>query len=103
LDDYNREVGEGLHITSMAGTWMSIVEGMAGIRLTDKGLTINPLIPNEWKSYQFNIFYQNQPLNILVNHNEVTITNNGNTALSTAIFQKDNSIAAGQKLTLAMN
>ncbi len=27
LDDYNREVREGLHITSMAGTWISIVEG----------------------------------------------------------------------------
>jgi len=27
LDDYNHEVEEGLHITSMAGTWMSIVEG----------------------------------------------------------------------------
>ena len=25
LDDYNKEVHEGLHITSMAGTWMSIV------------------------------------------------------------------------------
>ncbi|GIS08409.1 MAG: hypothetical protein CM15mP112_05210 [Flavobacteriales bacterium] len=27
LDDYNNEVSEGLHITSMAGTWLSIVEG----------------------------------------------------------------------------
>jgi hypothetical protein len=26
LDDYNKEVEEGCHITSMAGTWMSIVE-----------------------------------------------------------------------------
>jgi maltose phosphorylase len=24
LDDYNKEVEEGCHITSMAGTWMSI-------------------------------------------------------------------------------
>ena len=29
LDDYNNEVSEGLHITSMAGTWLSIVEGFA--------------------------------------------------------------------------
>ena len=26
LDDYNNEVDEGLHITSMAGSWLSIVE-----------------------------------------------------------------------------
>jgi maltose phosphorylase len=31
LDDYNKEVEEGLHITSMAGTWMSIVEGFGGM------------------------------------------------------------------------
>jgi maltose phosphorylase len=31
LDDYNKEVEEGCHITSMAGTWM-IVEGF-GMRV----------------------------------------------------------------------
>src|SRR5699024_5606500 len=30
LDDYNKEVKEGCHITSMAGTWMSIVQGFGG-------------------------------------------------------------------------
>ena len=31
LDDYNKEVAEGLHITSMAGTWMSVVQGFGGM------------------------------------------------------------------------
>ena len=35
LDDYNNEVEEGLHITSMAGTWMSIVEGFGGMRIKE--------------------------------------------------------------------
>ena len=103
LDDYNREVGEGLHITSMAGTWMSIVEGMAGIRISENGLSMNPLIPNEWKSYSFNIFYQNQPLNLFVDHSNVCITNNGNTPLTATIFKQENTILVGQKITLAMN
>ena len=30
LDDYNAEAYQGLHITSMAGTWMSVVEGFGG-------------------------------------------------------------------------
>jgi maltose phosphorylase len=33
FDDYNKEVEEGCHITSMAGTWMSIVEGFGGMRI----------------------------------------------------------------------
>jgi maltose phosphorylase len=31
LDDYNKEVEEGCHITH-GGTWMSIVEGFGGMR-----------------------------------------------------------------------
>ncbi|KKK58533.1 hypothetical protein LCGC14_3043490, partial [marine sediment metagenome] len=35
LDDYNKEVHEGLHITSMAGTWMSVIEGFGGMRIKE--------------------------------------------------------------------
>ena len=34
-DDYNKEVHEGLHITSMAGTWLSVVEGFGGFDVRD--------------------------------------------------------------------
>ena len=55
LDDYNKEVDEGLHITSMAGTWMSIVEGFAGVRVNEKGLFVNPILPEGWNEYAFNM------------------------------------------------
>jgi maltose phosphorylase len=48
LDDYNKEVEEGCHITSMAGTWMSIVEGFGGMRKNDT-LNFSPKIPKQWK------------------------------------------------------
>ena len=44
LDDYNHEVHEGLHITSMAGTWMSIVEGFGGMRVVNNTLSFIPQI-----------------------------------------------------------
>ena len=44
LDDYNKEVEEGLHITSMAGTWMSIVEGFGGMRVKNDALHFEPRI-----------------------------------------------------------
>ncbi|MDH3382156.1 MAG: family 65 glycosyl hydrolase domain-containing protein, partial [Flavobacteriaceae bacterium] len=53
LDDYNNEVHEGLHITSMAGTWLSIVQGFGGMRTFKKKLSFSPQIPKEWKSYSF--------------------------------------------------
>ena len=32
-DDYNKEVEEGLHITSMAGSYCTVAEGFAGMRV----------------------------------------------------------------------
>jgi len=59
LDDYNHEVHEGCHITSMAGTWMSIVQGFGGMRIWEDGvLTFNPQIPAEWESYSFTINFR---------------------------------------------
>ncbi|HSQ45920.1 MAG TPA: glycosyl hydrolase family 65 protein, partial [Lutibacter sp.] len=59
LDDYNHEVHEGCHITSMAGTWMSIVQGFGGMRIWEDGvLSFSPQIPKEWKSYSFTINFR---------------------------------------------
>ncbi|EDP96602.1 glycoside hydrolase family 65 protein [Kordia algicida OT-1] len=66
LDDYNKEVEEGLHITSMAGTWMSIVEGFGGMRMKNDTLSFEPRIPWQWKGYSFKVNYRNHILKINV-------------------------------------
>jgi maltose phosphorylase len=77
LDDYNNEVQEGLHITSMAGTWMSIVEGFGGKRVRDKKLYLHPIIPDKWDEYSFKIVFRNTDLLVTVNKNEVTLLAKG--------------------------
>lgn len=66
LDDYNKEVEEGLHITSMAGTWMSIVEGFGGMRVIDDKLNFFPQIPKQWNSYSFKVNFRNRIIKITV-------------------------------------
>ncbi|MCP2026783.1 maltose phosphorylase [Flavobacterium sp. HSC-32F16] len=82
LDDYNKEVEEGCHITSMAGTWMSIVEGFGGMRVKNDQLHFSPKIPKEWKGYSFKINFRNQILKVAVNHNETTFTVDGDQDLT---------------------
>ena len=60
LDDYNKEVHEGLHITSMAGTWLSIVEGFAGMRVKNGKLHFTPRLPKHWKSLSFKVIFQGE-------------------------------------------
>ena len=69
LDDYNHEVEEGLHITSMAGTWMSIVEGFGGMRVLNNTLSFSPKIPKGWKSYSFKVNFRNQVITVNVTQN----------------------------------
>jgi maltose phosphorylase len=85
LDDYNKEVEEGCHITSMAGTWMSIVEGFGGMRVKNDQLHFSPKIPKEWNGYSFKINFRNQILKVAVNHNETTFTVDGDQDLTLVV------------------
>ena len=96
LDDYNKEVEEGCHITSMAGTWMSIVEGFGGMRVKNDQLHFSPKIPKEWKGYSFKINFRNQILKVSVNHTETTFTVDGDQDLTIIVNGK--SIVANKQL-----
>lgn len=86
LDDYNKEVEEGLHITSMAGTWMSIVEGFAGLRMREDKLSFEPRIPVQWKAYSFKINFRNRIIKVAVQKDVVRFELNGQTDLSIRVF-----------------
>jgi maltose phosphorylase len=82
LDDYNKEVEEGCHITSMAGTWMSIVEGFGGMRVKNDALYFEPRIPNEWTGYSFKINFRNQILQVSVTGSETKFALEGSRELT---------------------
>lgn len=67
LDDYNHEAHEGLHITSMAGTWMSIVQGFGGMRVINDELKFAPILPKGWKSYTFKVLFRGKVVSVAVN------------------------------------
>ncbi len=68
LDDYNNDTEDGCHITSMAGTWMSVVKGFGGMRVQDGMLHFNPFIPDQWKSYSFRIDFRGRVVNVKVSN-----------------------------------
>jgi maltose phosphorylase len=89
LDDYNKEVHEGLHITSMAGTWMSIVEGFGGMRVKDNTLHFEPKIPAQWKGYSFKINFRNQVLQVNVTQEGTSLKLEGDNGLKVFVNAKE--------------
>jgi maltose phosphorylase len=73
LDDYNNDTRDGLHITSMAGTWMSIVKGFAGMRVKDGELTFKPFLPENWDSFSFKIRFRGEVKQVTVNKDGLNI------------------------------
>ncbi len=74
LDDYNNDTEDGLHITSMAGTWLSVVKGFAGIRIRNTELEINPHLPAQWKSLTFRMGTKSGLKEIYIDHEGRRIT-----------------------------
>ena len=102
IDDYNHEAHEGLHITSMAGTWMSIVEGFGGKRVHDGQLFLNPIIPQQWQEYSFRISFMGNDLEVVVNAKEVSIISHATNSIELNVFDKTITVEAGGKATISL-
>ncbi|MFT6749191.1 MAG: maltose phosphorylase [Flavobacterium sp.] len=89
LDDYNKEVEEGCHITSMAGTWMSIVEGFGGMRVKNNKLYFSPKIPKEWQAYSFKINFRNQIIKVSVSQTRTQFSLEGNEEIIVFVNDKE--------------
>ncbi|HPE18975.1 MAG TPA: glycoside hydrolase family 65 protein [Tenuifilaceae bacterium] len=100
LDDYNHEVREGLHITSMAGTWISIVEGFGGMRVRNDMLVFNPLIPKQWKSYSFKVWFRENVLKVNVNGKDIVISNEEGPSLKVKICDSEMVIPPGSDISV---
>lgn len=103
LDDYNKEVHEGLHITSMAGTWMSVVEGFGGMRCNDGVLHFSPSIPQAWSSFAFKIMFRDNMLNVTVEQGHVTICNEEGPEVAVAVNGLEFQVAANSQVLVKCN
>ena len=88
LDDYNNDTEDGLHITSMAGTWMAVVEGFGGVRVRDGRLHMRPNLPKQWKSYSFRMLFRGAVLCVKVAKDSVEVRNDSAQPVAFSLFEK---------------
>ncbi len=98
LDDYNNEVSDGLHITSMAGTWLAIVEGFGGMRVDNDKIRLNPLIPGNWQSFSFHARFRGILFEVTVTARSVTVRNISKKQLKIVLNGGDYLVEGDEKL-----
>ncbi|HVV56561.1 MAG TPA: glycosyl hydrolase family 65 protein, partial [Mucilaginibacter sp.] len=100
LDDYNNDTEDGCHITSMAGTWMAVVQGFGGMRVHDGKLSFNPFLPAKWQSFSFHIGFRGTLLNIRVDKEGVRIKNLSGNEITVTVYGKDQLVDANDQLVV---
>lgn len=72
LHDLGRNTADGLHVASLAGTWMALVMGFGGMRQHNGSLSFSPRLPSGIDRIKFTITMRGRRLNVEVHPNEAT-------------------------------
>lgn len=100
LDNYNNDTVDGLHITSMAGTWMSIVHGFGGLRIKDNTLSLNPFIPKAWNKYSFKVLFRNHLIKVSVSASNITLEQENGETFSLLVKNQKYTIHENETITI---
>jgi trehalose/maltose hydrolase-like predicted phosphorylase len=108
LDDYHGNVKDGIHVANMAGTWMSLVNGFASMRVYNETLSFDPYLPQSWEGYSFKISFRGCLLKVsvdkalttydLIAGDGLAITHHGDTITLTRGEQESARVATSQVL-----
>ncbi|MDU5337132.1 glycoside hydrolase family 65 protein [Enterococcus sp.] len=93
LDNYNNDTDDGLHITSMTGSWLAIVQGFAQMKTQSGTLSFAPVMPKEWDHYSFHINYRGRLLAVSVDQKEVQIDLKDGPTLAMMLYGKEISLS----------
>jgi alpha,alpha-trehalose phosphorylase len=77
LDDLEQNTGDGLHIASLAGSWMVAIAGFGGLRDTEGSLSFHPRLPGGLQSLTFNLLFRGAHLRVAIHPDQVRYTCNG--------------------------
>ena len=69
LDDLEHNTRDGLHIASLAGTYVALIAGFAGVRYHTGGVRFAPRLPDGMARLAFTIVLQGRRLRVEVSHN----------------------------------
>ena len=69
LDNLEHNTRDGVHIASLAGTWIALVSGLGGLRHHDDGrLAFRPRLPGAISRLAFNLFLRRQRVCVDIRH-----------------------------------
>ncbi len=66
LDDTHGNTDHGVHVAAMGGTYLALVEGFAGLRVSDGRMSFRPRLPERWRRYAFRVAWRGAVISVSV-------------------------------------
>ena len=72
IDDQHGNTDHGVHMASLAGSWLALVWGFAGFRPSGPRLAFRPSRPSAWPGYRFGLMWRGTTVRVEVTGDTVT-------------------------------
>lgn len=73
LADKHGNVANGIHGASLGGTLQAVIRGFAGIWPNERGIRVEPHLPNHWKELKFKLKYRGGKISFKISQNKVKL------------------------------
>jgi len=64
----------GIHTASCGASWQIVVFGFAGMKVENRGISFDPVLPKSWKRLYFKILFRSQELQVALEKQSLTVT-----------------------------
>ena len=102
LDDVNRNVAHGVHIAAMAGSWVSLVYGFAGLRDDDGRISFAPRLPRAWDRLAFRLLLGESHLGVTLTPRAASYELLDGPAVEIRHFGRPVTVAAGSPVSIGL-
>jgi len=79
---------------------IEVLEGFGDKRIKDGKLSFEPMLPQNWQGYRFNLVYQDIILSVAVNATEVAVTNGSEGSLEILVYGEVYAVEGGKTLVV---
>ncbi|MDY6825959.1 MAG: glycosyl hydrolase family 65 protein [Bacillota bacterium] len=102
LDDLMKGTHNGVHLANMAGSWLCLVNGFAGMRIRNGKPCFHPYLPERLSGYSFRIHAGDALLQVSVNGEGVTYELVKGKSISFTHFGDKIILSNGEKVTCGL-
>jgi alpha,alpha-trehalose phosphorylase len=99
LDDLEPNTRDGLHIAALAGSWIALIAGLAGMRDHNGALTFAPRLPDALTRLAFTIAMRGRRLGVQITATSATYTLHGGEPLLIGHHGQPITVTAGKPIT----